>query len=141
MLKHIPANLSPDLVKILMEMGHGDEIVIADGNFPSASHANQLIRLDGQSIPTVLTSVLKLFPLDQYVDQPITFMDTPKDEPEPEIWSTYAEIVLKAENETMSVDKINRFEFYERAKKAYAIIATSETALYANVILKKGVIT
>ena len=140
MLKHIPANLSPDLVKVLMEMGHGDEIVIADGNFPSASHARQLIRLDGQSIPTVLASILTLFPLDTFVESPITYMATPKDEPEPAIWERYAGIVLESDNESTIVEKVSRFEFYEQAKKAHAIIATSETELYANVILKKGVI-
>ena len=140
MLKHIPANLSPDLVKALMEMGHGDEIVIADGNFPSASHAHQLIRQDGQSIPTVLTSILELFPLDTFVENPITYMATPKGEPEPAIWERYAEILLESDNEPTAVEKVSRFEFYERAKKSYAIIATSETELYANVILKKGVI-
>ena len=140
MLKNIPSNLSPELVKILMEMGHGDEIVIADGNFPSASHAHQLIRLDGQSIPTVLASILTLFPLDTFVEHPITYMATPEDVTEPEIWGVYGEIVFESGNESTYVEKVNRFDFYERAKKAYAIIATSETALYANVILKKGVI-
>jgi len=141
MLKNIPANLSPDLLKILMEMGHGDEIVIADGNFPSASHTQRLIRLDGQSIPNVLESILTLFPLDTYVENPITYMATPEDELEPEIWGEYKEVLLESGNESIFADKVNRFEFYERAKKAYSIIATSETALYANIILKKGVIT
>ena len=140
MLKHIPSNLTPDLLKVLMEMGHGDEIVIADGNFPSASHANHLIRLDGLSIPEVLDSILKLFPLDTFVDAPITYMAIPEGEPDPEIWLRYNEVLVEFKEEFNSVEKVGRFEFYERAKKAYAIIATSETALYANVILKKGVI-
>lgn len=140
MLKNIPSNLSPDLLKVLMEMGHGDEIVIADGNFPSASHAHRLIRLDGQSIPAVLESVLTLFPLDTFVEHPITYMTTPEDEPEPEIWRIYGEVLMESGNESTSIEKVTRFDFYERAKRAYAIIATSETALYANVILTKGVI-
>ena len=140
MLKQIPANITPDLLKILMEMGHGDEIVIADGNFPSASHAQRLVRLDGQSVPGMLASVLKLFPLDTYVDSPVIYMATAEGEPDPEIWTKYKEIFTEAEEEPSFIENVDRFEFYNRAKKAYAIIATSETALYANVILKKGVI-
>lgn len=140
MLKHIPSNLSPELVKVLMEMGHGDEIVIADGNFPSASHAHHLLRLDGQSIPAVLESILTLLPLDTFVESPVTYMATPKEDPEPEIWETYAKVLSETGNSPVSIDHVDRFEFYDRAKKAYAIVATSEKALYANVILKKGVI-
>lgn len=141
MLKQIPSNLTPDLLKILMEMGHGDEIIIADGNFPAASHAQRLLRLDGQSIPEVLFSVMKFFPLDTYVKSPVTYMGTPEGEREPEIWATYKKIIVASDEKMGSIEKVDRFEFYTRAKKAYAIIATSETALYANIILKKGVIT
>lgn len=141
MLKYVPSNLSPDLVKILMEMGHGDEIVIADGNFPSASHAHHLLRLDGQSIPTVLESILTLFPLDTFVESPVTYMATPEEEPQPKIWETYAKVLSETGNAATSIESVDRFEFYNRSKKAYAIVATSETALYANIILKKGVIS
>lgn len=140
MLKYIPQNLSPDLVKILMEMGHGDEIVIADGNFPAASHANQLIRLDGQAIPEVFASILKVFPIDMFVENPITYMATPDNEPEPDIWKVYEELLVESGNTASIVEKVDRFEFYRRARKAYAIVATSEKSLYANVIVKKGVI-
>lgn len=140
MLKRIPTNLSPELVKVLMEMGHGDELVIADGNFPSASHAHHLLRLDGQSIPAVLESILTLLPLDTFVESPVTYMATPKEESQPKIWETYTEVLSKTGNATISIENVDRFEFYDRAKKAYAIVATSETALYANIILKKGVI-
>lgn len=140
MLKHIPPNLTPDLLKVLMEMGHGDEIVIADGNFPAASHAQRLIRLDGQSTLGVLSSILKLFPLDTYVDSPVAYMATAEGEADPEIWTAYKEVFTASQEKSDSVESIDRFEFYLRAKKAYAIIATSETALYANIILKKGVI-
>lgn len=141
MLKHIPRNLSPELLKILMEMGHGDEIVLADGNFPSASHANRLVRLDGQMIPTVLESVLTLFPLDTYVESPVMYMATPEGEDDPSIWESYSTIFSKTGNEQTSIQQVDRFEFYNRAQQAYAIIATSETALYANIILEKGVIS
>lgn len=140
MLKYIPKNLSPELVRVLMEMGHSDEIVIADGNFPAASHGERLVRLDGQSIPVVLESILTLMPLDAYVDRPVSYMATPKEENQPEIWKTYQEILDNTGNDKIKIEELERFEFYERAKKAYAIIATSEMALYANVILKKGVI-
>jgi L-fucose mutarotase len=138
MLKGIPNLLSPELLKILMEMGHSDEIVIADGNFPSASMAQRLVRLDGLDAPEVLKAILQLFPLDTY-DLPVALMaKVPGDTVETPIWDTYKEIVSEYTNQEVS--HIERFAFYERAKKAYAVIATSEKALYANVILKKGVV-
>ncbi|OAS89365.1 MULTISPECIES: L-fucose mutarotase [Metabacillus] len=141
MLKGIPPILSPDLLKILTEMGHGDEIVLADGNFPAASHAQRLIRADGHSIPDLLKAILTLFPLDSYVEQPITLMAVePGDGGEPVIWQQYQQIANEKEGKPISIDMIDRFSFYERAKETYAIVATGERALYANVILKKGVI-
>lgn len=141
MLKNVPSILSPELLKILMEMGHGDEIVIADGNFPSASMAQKLIRLDGHGVPLVLEAILKVFPLDPYVDKPVGLMQlVPGDTVKTPIWDEYRTI-LKASDESEKFDdfeSIERFAFYERAKKAYAVIATGERALYANIILKKG---
>lgn len=139
MLKGIPALVSPELLKILCEMGHGDEIVIGDGNFPAASCAQRLIRCDGLGVPEILDAVLQLFPLDTYVDSPVALMATTKGDPTPEIWATYEELVQKHNGET-NISQVERFEFYDRTKKAYAVIATSEKALYANIILKKGVI-
>ena len=139
MLKGIPALISPELLKILCEMGHGDEIVIGDGNFPAASCAQRLIRCDGLGVPEILDAVLQLFPLDTYVDSPVALMATTKDDPTPEIWAVYEEIVSRHNGET-EISQIERFDFYDRTKKAYAVIATSEKALYANIILKKGVI-
>ena len=141
MLKNIPSILSPELLKILMEMGHGDEIVIADGNFPSASIAQKLVRLDGHGVPPVLEAILKVFSLDPYVEKAVGLMQlVPGDTVKTPIWDEYRTI-LKASDESEKFDDfetIERFAFYERAKKAYAVIATSESALYANVILKKG---
>jgi L-fucose mutarotase len=138
MLKGIPGILSPDLLKILMEMGHGDEIVIADGNFPGASHAGNLVRLDGHNAPDVLEAVLKLFPLDTYAP-PVALMEVVKgDSVETPIWDVYKKII--SPHTTAEIAHIERFAFYERAKKAYAVIMTGEKALYANVILKKGVV-
>lgn len=139
MLKGIPSIISPDLLKILDEMGHGDEIVIGDGNFPAASNAKRLIRCDGHNVPEILDAILKLMPLDSYVDSPVMLMQTSKGDPTPVIWKEYSEIVNKHNGET-EISEIERFAFYDRAKTAYAVIATSETALYANIILKKGVV-
>lgn len=141
MLKQIPKNLSPDLLKVLMEMGHGDEIVIADGNFPGASHAHKLIRCDGQNIPELLQDILELLPLDQYVDNAIGLMKVAEgDTYQPTIWETYTQIFDDKMVENKGIEYMERFTFYERSKNAYAIITTSEAALYANVILKKGVV-
>lgn len=140
MLKGIPDIISPELLKILDEMGHGDEIVIGDGNFPAASNAKRLVRLDGHGVPEILEAILKLVPLDPYVDSPVMLMQvTPGDDIDPVIWKDYAKIV-KEQSGDFKMSEIERFKFYERARDAYAIIATGETALYANIILKKGVV-
>lgn len=141
MLKGIPSILSPDLLKILMEMGHGDTIVIADGNFPSANYANRLIRLDGHNVPEILDAILKLFPLDTYTEKPVSLMSVvPGDNVVPTIWNTYEDLVRRNFPQFTDFDFIERFAFYEKAKEAYAIIATSESALYANILLTKGVV-
>lgn len=139
MLKGIPNIISPELLKILDEMGHGDEIVIGDGNFPAASNAQRLIRCDGHNVPELLDAILQLMPLDTYVDSPVMLMQTTNGDPTPEIWAEYQKIVNKNNGET-KMSEIERFAFYERTRKAYAVIATSEMALYANIILKKGVV-
>ena len=142
MLKGIPSMLSPELLKILMEMGHGDEIVIGDGNFPGASHAAHLIRLDGHGVPEVLDAILQFLPLDKYVDKPAAVMAiSPKDRDrvDPVIWKKYLEIIAERERPVV-LDDVERFAFYERARKAYAVIMTGESAIYANIILKKGVV-
>lgn len=140
MLKGIPDIISPELLKILDEMGHGDEIVIGDGNFPAASNAKRLVRLDGHGVPEILEAILKLVPLDPYVESPVMLMQvTPGDDIDPVIWKDYAKIV-KEQSGDFKMSEIERFKFYERASDAYAIVATGETALYANIILKKGVV-
>jgi L-fucose mutarotase len=141
MLKNIPKILSPDLLKILMEMGHGDELVIADGNFPASSMAKRLIRLDGINIPELLEAILKFFPLDTYAEYSVGLMQVvQRDNVKPTIWKSFEKIIKKSGEPFKSFELIERFEFYERSKKAYAIIATGESAQYANIILKKGVI-
>ena len=141
MLKGIPTIISPELMKILMEMGHGDEIVLADGNFPAASVARRLVRADGHGVPELLEAIVQLFPLDTYVDKAVALMEVvPGDDTKPTIWEDYRKIVQASGEKFDDFDFVERFAFYERAKQAYAVVATSEKALYANIILKKGVI-
>ncbi|OWA52296.1 putative Fucose mutarotase [Hypsibius exemplaris] len=148
-LKGIPRNLSPELLLALAQMGHADEIVLADANFPSSSICRsgpRELRADGQNIPELLRSILQLLPLDQYDPQPVLLMDLePQDKAQnlqTPIWNVYATVIAEA-GETAAaktIAPIDRFEFYERAKKAFAVVHTGEAALYGNIILKKGVI-
>ena len=141
MLINIPNILSPGLLKVLMEMGHGDEIVIADGNFPAASHAQKLVRSDGHNVPDLLDAILQLFPLDTFVKQPVSLMSVVEgDNYVPLIWENYKEIIKRHDARFVDFEMIERYVFYERARKSYAIIATSEIARYANIILKKGLV-
>ena len=141
MLKGVPNVLSPKLLEILMEMGHGDEIVIADGNFPAASIAQNLVRADGHGVPELLEAILKVFSLDIYVERAVALMAVvPGDDIKPTIWEEYRKIILASGEKFDDFEFIERFAFYDRAKEAYAVVATSESALYANIILKKGII-
>ena len=141
MLKNIPPIISPELIKVLMEMGHGDEIVLADGNFPAAGIAQRLLRCDGHGVPELLEAVLQFLPLDIYVERPVALMAVvPGDDTQPTIWEEYRKIVVASGEKFSDFSMVERFAFYERAKQAYAVVATSEKALYANVILKKGVL-
>ena len=139
MLIGIPKILSPELLKILMEMGHGDEIVIADGNFPGASVNSKCVRCDGHSVVELLNAILKVFPLDTYQKPAYIMAKVPGDSVETPIWDEYAKIIKPYTDEELV--QVERFEFYERTKKAYAVVMTGESALYANIILKKGVVT
>ena len=140
MLKGIPKILSPELLKVLCEMGHSDRLVIADGNFPAESMGKDaiVIRMDGHGTCEILEAVLELFPLDTYVEHPVNLMQVmPGDTVETPIWEEYSRIVRQKDE---VIGQIERFAFYEEAKKAYAIIATGEGALYANIMLQKGVV-
>jgi len=142
MLKLVSPVISPELIKVLMEMGHGDELVIADGNFPAASIAQRLVRADGLGCPALLDAILDLLPLDQYVAKPVALMEVvPGDPYQPVIWEEYRTILRRHETAFTDFEYVERFAFYERARRAYAVLATSEMALYANIILKKGVVT
>ncbi len=142
MLKGISPLLQPELLKVLAEMGHGDEIVIGDANFPAASMGKRCVRCDGHKVTELLDAILQLFPLDTFVEAPVTLMEVvPGTAPdEPPIWKEFREVIDKHEpGKKISFEE--RFAFYERSKQAFATIQTGETALYACVILKKGVIS
>ena len=147
MLKNIPSILSPDLLAVLNEMGHGDRICIGDGNFPGASMAGAegaiLIRADGHGVPALLDAILQVIPLDEYVETPAMIMEVmPQDKDlDIPIIDEYKKIVAKYdERGEKAFGSYERFEFYEQAKKCYCILQSGETAIYANIILQKGVV-
>lgn len=144
MLKNIPPILSPQLLKVLCEMGHGDRIVLGDGNFPSQSIGKglEILRADRCAIPELLDAILQFFPLDPYVEKPVTLMEVvPGDPVETPIWDEYARIVQRYDPRGAdAIGHVERFAFYEQARRTYAVIATGEKALYANIILQKGVV-
>ncbi len=139
MLKGISKLLSPELLKILCEMGHGDEIVNADANFPSHNYGKRVVRADGIGGCDMLDAVLSVIPADTYAKSNFILMQTVEGDPTPTIWDEYRQIAQKWDDNVRE-GQLERFEFYERAKQAYAVIATGESAVYANVIIKKGVI-
>ena len=143
MLRHIPDCISPELLKVLHEMGHGDRIVIGDANFPakSVSKDNINIRCDGQRATEILDAILELMPRDEFVENPVLIMDKSEKHKDLEtpVWDEFKAIVKKHNNEAENmVGFIDRFKFYEEAKKAYATISTTEKAFYACIILQKG---
>ncbi|MGI9256429.1 MAG: RbsD/FucU family protein [Salinispira sp.] len=184
MLKGIHPILSPEALHAIASMGHGDELLIADGNYPAAAKAKRLIRFDGHPISLILAGLLDLFPLDSFIAQPIILMDVPEDVENPPVWEEYRNIITKkdvlfsrsaaptptpaaasalinaptptpaaaselADSLTSattgrswenSVEHLERFAFYKRADDCFAVFASGETALYANIILKKGVL-
>ncbi len=139
MLKGIPKIISPELLKILCEMGHGDEIVLADGNFPAETYGQRVVRADCQKTVELLEAILQLFPLDGYEKENFILMEVVDgDSVVPTIWEDLKKVGQTDENFKLGMEE--RFAFYERTKRAYAVVATGESAMYANVILKKGVI-
>lgn len=137
MLKGIPAIISPDLLKILAEMGHGDELVISDAHFPAYSVHHQVVRADAVSSPEMMEAILKLIELDQYVEKPVAMMaPVPGDAVDPEIAAACRRVLGK---DADRIDFMERFAFYDRAKKAYAVVVTGEGRKYGNILIKKGV--
>jgi L-fucose mutarotase len=142
MLRNIPPVITPDLMKIIMEMGHADYIVLADANYPVMSGAKRAVRLDGVQVDELLDAVLQFFPLDSFVPAPVTLMNYLPAEPKPEIWAKFDQIIKKYDIEKAYKEfrLIERLDFYEYARGAYAIVQTGTTARYANIGLQKGVI-
>ncbi len=139
MLKNIPACISPDLMHALMSMGHGDEIVLADADFPGASYSKRLIRADGVDVATLFDAILPFFPLDSFVDKPVAIMvPVGKDAKQPENWKEFREVISKINRDSVDFDHIERYDFYKRAKDSFAVVVTSE--LDGNIILGKGVV-
>ena len=142
MLRGLNPMLSPELLYILRALGHGDDVVIADANFPAESMGQQVVRLDGLSATDVLEAVLSVLPLDNFVDDPATTMQV-VDDPEatPPVVAAFQEIIERVADNPARISSIERFTFYDRAKGAFAIVQTGEARLYGNIILKKGVIS
>jgi len=142
MLIGIPPILSPGLMKTMMEMGHGDEIILADGNFPATYYSPRVIRADGVGIEPLLDAILGFFLLDYLTDTTIALMALPDDfGNEPPIWEEYRRVVHMHHGNISGFEQIERRTFYERARAAYAMVATGETRRFANIILRKGVVT
>ena len=132
--------ISPELLKTLAEMGHGDEIVFSDAHFPAHSLGVPVLRADGVGVAALLGAVLPLFELDSYVDHPLVMMAAVDgDTLDPAVEEQYMEAIKNTNPQISVIARIERFAFYERTRKAFAVVVTGETAKYGNVILKKGV--
>ena len=143
MLKNVPSVISTPLLEVLMDMGHGDEFVIGDGNFPGIDLAKRVVYANGHSVADLLDAVLKLISLEEFVDFPVGLMaTTPYFKGVPPVWDEFRKVINNSEEKEhfTEFEYIERYEFYERAKKAYAVVVTSESALFANIIIKKGIL-
>ncbi len=140
MLKGISPLISPQLLEVLARMGHGDEIILADAHFPGESFNPRVLRADGLGVPELLAAILPLFELDAYVPQPLVMMAaTEGDTLDPAVEKSYLESIRITNPKISPIKRIPRFDFYERARSAFAVVMTGETAKYGNIILKKGV--
>ena len=140
MLIGISPLISPDLLALLHRMGHGDEIVLADAHFPGESIGQRVLRADGLQIAPLLDGILPLFALDAYVEHPVMMMAVvPGDTADPAVESSYRAVIDRHWPHTPPILRVERFAFYERARTAFAVVMTGETAKYGNIILKKGV--
>ena len=142
MLKGISPILSPELLKIIAEMGHGDELVLADGNFPGASIGKRCVRCDGHGCAEVMRAIVQLFPLDDFVEKPLAVMQVPAGMfpgDRAPVWQAFRE-AADTDLPAAQVDMMEHDAFMERAKNAFAVVQTGETALYGNIIIRKGVV-
>jgi L-fucose mutarotase len=141
MLKNLNPLLSPELLMVLRSMGHGDEIAVVDANFPAASMAQRLVRLDGVSVAAVTDAILSVMPLDDFVPEAAWRMEVVGDpQAEQPIFDEFRAIIARHEGAGFRLAALERFAFYDRAKAAFAIVSTGEARLYGNIILKKGVV-
>ena len=141
MLKGLDTLLSPDLLRVLAEMGHGDELVLVDRNFPAATCSRRVVRLDGATLPQAALAILSLLPIDTFIPEPVSAMqmvETPQIVPE--VQREVFALVEAAEGRTIGVQRLERHEFYRRAAAAFAVVATSEPRPYGCVLLTKGVL-
>ena len=139
MIYGIAPFMPPELVSSLMEMGHGDELVLCDRNFPALQHGLKIIRCDSLSIPVLLDEILRLIPIDYVTDYTVTTLRKPNPDEVPPIWQEYEKILKKRVSPEARIVSIERQEFYEQSKKAYVLVQTGETAKFANIIIRKGV--
>jgi L-fucose mutarotase len=140
MLKGISPLISPELLGVLARMGHGDEIVLADAHFPGETFNSQVLRADGLKIADLLAAILPLFELDAYVVHPLAMMAAvPGDTTDPSVEERYLKSIHPTNPHIDAIERVERFAFYERARSAFAVVMTGETAKYGNIILKKGV--
>jgi L-fucose mutarotase len=140
MLKGISPLISPDLLSTLARMGHGDEIVLADAHFPGGTFNKQVLRADGLKIADLLEAILPLFELDAYAANPLVMMAAvPGDTLDPSVEEGYLKSIHLTNPQVSSIERMERFAFYERTIHAFAVVMTGETAKYGNIILKKGV--
>lgn len=135
MLNKIPKILSPDIVKTLMEMGHGDTLLLADANYPAQTYGKRVVLADGLKIPELLSAILELMPIDDYVEKPVKLMSPVEGDREPIIWKKYKSLI-SAED----INYLERFDFYKASKECHVIIQTGETAVYGNIMLTKAII-
>ena len=141
MLRNIPDIISPQLMQVMMEMGHGDEICLGDANFPDVSMGKRVVWMEGHTVPQVLEAMLQFFPLDTFVKKPCTLMASP--DGEPKAWAKFREVIEANDFAGAFKDGfelVDRFDFYDRARNCFAVVSTSEHEAYSCLILKKGVI-
>ena len=140
MLKGISPLISPELLEVMARMGHGDELILADAHFPGETFNDYVLRADGLRIPDLLSAILPLYELDSYVDHPLAMMAAVEgDTLDPSVEEAYLKSIHETNPDVAPIERIDRFAFYERAKSAFAVVMTGETAKYGNIILKKGV--
>lgn len=140
MLKGISPLLSPELLSVLCRMGHGDELVLADAHFPGETMGKRVLRADGLKIADLIDAILPVYELDGYVDAPLVMMAAvPGDKLDPKVERAYRAAVDRHAPKTPAISRLERFAFYDRAKEAFAVVMTGETAKYGNIGLKKGV--